>query len=90
MKKKNKIEMVERWDLKAISMTDAAEVQTALEEGFEPFSVSSLMKKNENPLTVGMNANNGMTVETVIWMKRRHLVPAVSEGLASVTPLEPA
>jgi hypothetical protein len=65
--------LVERWDLKALSMTDATEVQSALEEGYEPFSVSSLMKKNETVLSSA--SSNGMTVETIIWMKRRHLVP---------------
>lgn len=65
--------LVERWDLKALSMTDSTEVQTALEEGYEPFSVSSMMKKSEAVLSSA--TSNGMTVETIIWLKRRHLVP---------------
>jgi hypothetical protein len=80
-------QMVERWDLKALSMTDATDVQSALEEGYEPFSVSTLIRKPDSSLALA--GKNEMTTETVIWMKRRHMVPVVSEGLATVTTLEP-
>jgi hypothetical protein len=80
MPRKSKTEqpaLVERWDLKALSMGDAQEVQTALEEGFEPFSVSSLVKKSESVLTSA--SQGGMTMETIIWMKRKNLVPLTTQ-----------
>jgi len=36
-KKKQADQMVERWDLKAVSMTEPKEIQDSLETGYEPF-----------------------------------------------------
>jgi len=84
--------MVERWDLLATSMTDAAAIQTALEEGYEPFSVTNQMKKVETPAiaTPGQPPAGGMTMDTVIWMKRKVLVPMLPPVPEKSSPTESA
>lgn len=85
MAKKKSQETVERWDLKAVGMTDAAEIQESLETGYEPFSVSTLMKKPESTLV----GDKGYSMETLIWLKRRVYVPVAAEAESNVTPLKP-
>jgi len=86
-KKKQADQMVERWDLKAVSMTEPKEIQDSLETGYEPFSVSNLMKKQESSL-VSAGQNGGLVMETLVWLKRKVLVPVLTDASAdNVTPL---
>lgn len=63
-----------RWDLKGIEVSDQNGIQEALEEGYEPFAVTPLMKK-ASPNVVALNPQQQqMTVETVMWLKRAVLV----------------
>lgn len=87
MSKTKKPETVERWDLKAVSMTEPAEIQESLEIGYEPFSVSNLMKKQETSL-VSANSNGGLVMETLVWLKRKVLVPVVTDTSDNVTQLK--
>lgn len=66
---------VVKWDLKGVQMDNQAEIQLALEEGYEPFSVTPMMRKAQ-PNVVALNPNqpNQMVMETIIWMKRPNLV----------------
>lgn len=87
MSRKKTQETVERWDLKAVGMADANEIQESLETGYEPFSVSTLMKKNEGAILSG---KDNFSVETLIWLKRKVLVPVAAEAANNVTPLKSA
>lgn len=88
MAKKRTEETVERWDLKAVGMADAQEIQESLETGYEPFSVSTLMKKSEANLISAKDG--GYTMETLVWLKRKVVVPVVAQATNNVTPLKPA
>lgn len=87
MAKKKTQETVDRWDLKAVGMADAAEIQESLETGYEPFSVSTLMKKSESPLLSGKDG--GYSMETLVWLKRKVTVPVSAETESNVTALKP-
>jgi hypothetical protein len=81
---KNVVEQsLERWDLKAVSMTDAAEIQESLETGYEPFSVSQMMKKQESALLSA--GKDQIVMETLIWLKRKVLVPVGLEAVPTDT-----
>lgn len=89
MAKRKRDEMVERWDLRAITMFETKDVQEALEEGYEPFSVTTLIKKPDSNLA--LSGKNEVVTETVIWFKRRNIVPLITPAATdNVTPLEPA
>jgi hypothetical protein len=88
MAKKKTEDTVERWDLKAVGMADAQEIQESLETGYEPFSVSTLMKKSEASLISAKDG--GYTMETLVWLKRKVTVPVVAEASNNVTQIKPA
>jgi hypothetical protein len=68
---KSPIERVLRWDLQAIDIQQQDKIQLALEEGYEPFSVTPMMKKMDPKITMlNPNAAPQMVMETMLWLKR--------------------
>lgn len=60
------------WDLKAVDMHDHDEINKTLEEGYEPYDSTSIMKKVEQQGLVQMNPNQQpMTLVTLIFFKRK-------------------
>ncbi|MEO5348857.1 MAG: hypothetical protein H7836_04350 [Magnetococcus sp. YQC-3] len=60
------------WDLKAIESTEPEELQKSLDEGYEPFAVTQMMKpvKSNVVQMQPQGPNGGMAVVQVIWFKR--------------------
>lgn len=68
---KSPIERVLRWDLQAIDIQQQDKIQLALEEGYEPFAVTPMMKKMDPKITVlNPQASPQMVMETMLWLKR--------------------
>lgn len=60
------------WDLKAVETVEEAELQSCLDEGYEPFAVTQIMKQVKSNV-VQMQAQgtgSGMTVVQVVWFRR--------------------
>lgn len=72
---KKTVERVIRWDLQAIDIQQQDKIQLALDEGYEPFAVTPMMKRMD-PKVAMLNpqASQQMVMETMLWLKRGNLM----------------
>lgn len=57
-----------RWNMMGVRETDVKDIQTALENGYEPFAITTKPVPQKSPLLDG--GKSAFAIETIIWFKQ--------------------